>query len=102
MTFVYVWEYRVLPAHAREFEAAYGPEGAWARLFRRQEGYLGTDLLRDRADPQRYLTVDRWRAKGDHEAFRRGAAAEFAALDRAGEAWTSEERHLGDFECVRK
>lgn len=96
--FVYVWEYRVRPEWRDEFAAAYGPEGDWVTLFRRHEGYLGTDLLRDRNDPLRYLTIDRWRSKADHEAFRRAAAAELAALDRAGEAWTSEERHLGDFE----
>jgi heme-degrading monooxygenase HmoA len=55
-----LWEFTVAAARQAEFEAHYGPDGTWARLFSRADGYLGTELLRDRADPLRYLTIDRW------------------------------------------
>jgi len=100
MGFVYVWEFRVRPEAVAAFEAAYGPEGDWVRLFRRHAGYLGTDLLRDAAEPTRWLTIDRWRSRADRDRCRELAATEFDAIDRACEALTFDERHLGDFESV--
>jgi heme-degrading monooxygenase HmoA len=100
MSFVYIWQYRVRPEAVSAFEAAYGPDGNWVRLFREHEGYLGTELLRDAADPTSYRTLDRWRSREDRDRFRAEAAAEFEAIDRACEALTVEERHLGDFETV--
>jgi heme-degrading monooxygenase HmoA len=100
MSFVYVWEYRVRPGSVAAFEAAYGAEGAWVRLFRSHAGYLGTELLRDASDPTRYQTIDRWRSRADRDRCREAAAAELEAIDRACEALTVEERHLGDFEIV--
>lgn len=95
-----VWEFRPRPGGERELERAYGPGGDWARLFRRGEGYLGTELLRDRADPGRYLTVDRWTSRDAWEAFRAAHHAEYEALDRALEALTAAEARLGDFDGV--
>lgn len=92
---VLVWEFRVPAAHREEFERRYGPAGDWARLFARGEGYLGTQLLRDAADPGRYLTLDRWRSAADWEAFRAAHAADYAALDAMCEALTTDERALG-------
>jgi heme-degrading monooxygenase HmoA len=100
MSFVYIWEYRVRPESVAAFEAAYGPDGGWVRLFRRHDGYLGTELLRDAADATSYRTIDRWLSRADRDRCRQEAAAEFEAIDRACEALTVEERHLGDFETV--
>ena len=68
--FTTLWEFTVPPGRQSEFEAHYGPEGDWVRLFRRATGYLGSELLQDRADPQRYLTVDRWTSPEAWRAFR--------------------------------
>lgn len=102
MSFVYIWEYRVRPESVAAFELAYGPDGDWVRLFRKHAGYLGTELLRDAADPTSYRTIDRWRSRADRDRCRQKAAAEFDAIDRACAALTVEERHLGDFEAVGK
>lgn len=51
------------------FEAAYGPEGDWARFFRGGRGYVGTELLRDVETPGRYLVVDRWDSAEAYNAF---------------------------------
>ena len=45
--FVVVWQFEVAEEKVTAFEAAYGPEGAWARLFCTSPDYLGTELLRD-------------------------------------------------------
>jgi len=40
--FVRVWEYEVPGAQAAAFTAAYAADGAWAELFARADGFLGT------------------------------------------------------------
>jgi hypothetical protein len=40
-----IWEFRVPRERVADFEAAYGPRGAWALLFGRAEGFLGVELL---------------------------------------------------------
>jgi heme-degrading monooxygenase HmoA len=51
------------------FEAAYGPEGAWAQFFRQGAGFIGTELLRDVEEPGRYLVVDRWESADAYNTF---------------------------------
>lgn len=97
-SYIYAWEFRVRPGARERFEAAYGPGGDWACLFRRAEGYLGTELLRDAGDPGRYLTIDRWASQAACDAFRERFAAEFDALDARCEALTERESKIGDFE----
>lgn len=87
-----VWEFVPHPARVAEFEQAYGGGGAWAVLFRRGEGYLGTELFRSTADPSRYITVDRWTSRFAYEAFHTAFAEEYAALDTRCEALTQTER----------
>jgi len=43
--FVVVWKFEIAEEKVAGFEAAYGPEGAWAQLFRTSPNYLGTCLL---------------------------------------------------------
>ena len=89
------WRYRVAPQCHADFEALYGPDGGWARLFRRSVDYLGTSLYRDTADVDTYLTIDRWRSRDAYEAFLRDERADYAALDARGDALTIEETRLG-------
>lgn len=93
-----LWEFSVAPARRAEFEAHYGPQGTWARLFRRANGYLGSELLRDRSDPLRYLTIDRWESREAWQAFRRDHAADYERLDREFEGLTTREAPLGEYE----
>ena len=51
------------------FEAAYGAEGEWAQFFRQGQGYIGTELLRDVEEPDRYLVIDRWESAEAYNAF---------------------------------
>ena len=92
-----LWEFTVAAAKQAEFEAHYGPDGTWARLFRRAPGYAGSELLRDRADPLRYLTIDRWESREAWQAFRRQHSAEYERLDREFEGLTTREAPLGEY-----
>lgn len=95
--YAYIWEYEVLPGAEAEFLAHYAPGGSWAALFRRAPGYLGTDLYRDRARPERFITIDRWQTEAAFREFRRRFAAEFEALDRRCAGLTRQEAALGEY-----
>jgi hypothetical protein len=95
--FLYVWEFTVAPDKQAAFERAYGPEGAWAQLFKKDPSYCRTELLRDSSSPTRYWTIDYWVSQAAQRAFRRKFSADFEALDLRCEALTLNERHLGDF-----
>lgn len=100
--FVYLWVYRVSPERLDEFLELYGPEGSWAALFRQAPGYLDTQLLRDRNESSRYITIDRWESKHAFTAFRESFAREFENLDRLGGQLTDEETPLGEFRPSRQ
>jgi heme-degrading monooxygenase HmoA len=95
-----LWEFRVRPERAAEFENAYSPSGAWAALFAKSEGFLGTTLLRDVSAPGRYMTIDRWSSTAAQAAMHERHAAEYETLDRAFEALTESEIALGTFEEI--
>ena len=92
-----VWEFTVKAAHVEEFQRLYGPDGPWVVLFRQAAGYVDTLLLRDRTDPHRFLTIDRWKSADAHAAFRAACAAEYAQLDARCEELTVHESALGEY-----
>lgn len=98
--FCYVWEFVVQAERVRDFETAYGPDGDWVRLFRRDPAYVRTLLLRDRESPTRFVTIDFWTSREACLAFRERFQTEVDALDATFEAWTGRETHLGDFDVV--
>jgi heme-degrading monooxygenase HmoA len=93
-----VFAYEVDTAATAAFEAAYGPDGEWARFFRAGDGYLGTDLWR--ADSGRYLLVDRWRSGEAYAAFLAASEAEYRRRSAAAEALYRSETPLGQFAAV--
>jgi heme-degrading monooxygenase HmoA len=95
-----VWEFRVRAGCETEFEAIYGPDGDWARFFRRDPAYLGTDLLRAEASARRYVTVDRWASRAACDVFRTRFEEEYAAIDRRCERLTEQETEIGRFRPI--
>ena len=90
-----IWRFRVHAGRATEFERVYGPAGDWAALLARAPGFAGTELLRVDAESGSYFTIDRWLSTEHYDAAKRALEAEYAALDRRCEAYTSEETWLG-------
>jgi heme-degrading monooxygenase HmoA len=90
-----VWRYRVAAGREAEFEALYGADGDWVRLFRRSGDFLGTDLYRDATQGDVYLSIDRWSARAAYDAFLQAAREDYATLDARGDALTVEETRLG-------
>ena len=80
-TFVIVWRYLVPEDHRAPFEAAYGSDGVWARLFAQSPHYLGTELLG--GGPGEYVTIDRWDAEAEASSFIAAHRTEYDRIDRA-------------------
>lgn len=93
--YVYVWEFHVAASRQQEFEHHYGSKGTWATLFRLHPGYIDTTLLQDRANPLRYVTIDRWRSLEAYHAFRAQFSAQYDELDRRCQDLTIQEVSLG-------
>jgi len=93
-----LWRYEVRPERVADFERTYRTDGDWAQLFAKAAGYLGTELLREREDI--YLTIDRWRAREDFDAFLAAHRQAYDALDKVCDGWTIAETRLGLFEAI--
>ena len=96
--FVTLWEFEVKRGSEELFERAYGPDGDWAKLFRRDDRYRGTRLLREVGAERVNVTMDSWESREAYAEFRKKWAAEYAALDQTCEGLMLSERHLGEFQ----
>lgn len=95
--FVVIWQFEIAEDKVAAFEAAYGPDGSWAKLFRISPNYIGTELLCDAYVPGLYLTIDRWKSENDFRAFRKEHDQEYEAIDRQCDSLTSKESRIGAF-----
>src|SRR5271170_5268144 len=85
---VVIWEFTVREEYIQKFISACDSSGDWASLFRRADGYLGTELLRSSHDRNIFLTVDRWESAGCFEISQERFGTEHKKLDARFEAYT--------------
>jgi heme-degrading monooxygenase HmoA len=95
--FVIIWEFHVNARKRRAFERAYGPDGDWAKFFREGKGYLGTELIQDTQQPDRYLTMDYWNSRANYETFKKQNRKMYEIIDQKCEALTTKEVEIGKF-----
>jgi heme-degrading monooxygenase HmoA len=95
-----VWEFVVKEEARGQFELAYGPGGAWSKLFARCPGFRGTTLLRDTKNPRRYLTIDFWDTVAQREQMLAERKAEYSNLDAAFAEWTESKTEVGVFRVL--
>jgi len=95
-----VWEFIVKEAAVDRFLLAYGPDGAWSRLFQEYPGFLGTTLLRDVQNPRRFLTIDVWETVSHRQRMLTDAKARYSELDDALANLTESEDEIGIFETL--
>lgn len=98
--YVIIWEYQVRAEHAAEFEKIYSATGAWAKLFQKSNGYLGTEFLADEGHPFRYITIDRWTSLQAYETFLQEWGNEYANLDAQCKGLTENESLVGRWELI--
>jgi len=94
---VIVWEFQVRSGSEQAFLKAYGPDGDWARLFRRSPDFLGVELARSVKNPDRYYTFDTWSSCASFNAFCEQNAKAYEALDHKLARLTDWERRIGSF-----
>jgi hypothetical protein len=95
--YIVVWEYQVKPESEADFVLAYGPDGEWARLFRRSAEFLGVELLGSVGNAGRFFTLDHWSSPTGLEAFLSANATAYDVLDRRFGGLTLWERRIGGF-----
>ena len=95
-----IWQFIVKEEFRGQFELAYGPGGAWSKLFSSSPGFRGTTLMRDTTDPRRYISIDLWDTLAQREAFLAEHKTEYEKLDLDFETWTESETELGVFRML--
>ena len=83
-----------------EFARVYGPDGEWAQFFRRGHGYIGTELLHDVEEPERYLVIDRWESADAYNAFLAEHNDEYLRRSDETRFYYVQELRFGTFENV--
>ena len=92
--FVRVWEYEVAGDRAAAFTMAYAADGAWGQLFGRAAGFLGTELYRNAARADRFLTIDRWRNEEGWRSILHAFGPAYDSLDAQLEGLAGAERSV--------
>jgi hypothetical protein len=95
-----VWEFVVKEEARGQFELAYGPGGAWSKLFASRAGFRGTVLLRDTADLHRYLRIETWDTWDQRESILAEREAEFAYLETKLGDWCKSRTEVGTFRVL--
>ncbi len=84
----------------QDFEDAYGPNGEWAQFFRQGQGYIGTELLRDVEEVDRYIVIDRWESAEAYTAFLSEYRDEYLRRSDESRFYYVQELRLGTFENI--
>jgi heme-degrading monooxygenase HmoA len=100
MSFVRIWQFRVASEKADEFREVYGPDGAWPALFRREMGFLSTELLQSATHPSVFVTIDHWDSPEAWAAFLRAWGDDYAALDHRCDELSMSESEIGSFSVI--
>ena len=95
-----VCEYLVREQARGQFELAFGPGGAWSKLFSRSPGFRGTTVLRDAKDPRRYLAIEVWDSEHQRDQALDEGQDGYAGLMAAFEEWTETRTELGTFSVL--
>lgn len=95
-----IWEVVVQEESRGQFELAFGPGGAWSKLFAKSSGFRGTTLLRGTRDLRRYLVIDVWDSEAHREQSLVEHEAEYEKLQAALGAWTESIVELGIYRVL--
>ncbi|GBQ90397.1 hypothetical protein [Asaia krungthepensis] len=100
MTCEIVRAFSVIPSQIEIFEATYGPEGPWARLYRNVRAYLGTRLIADLDKHGDYIAIDEWNSHQAWLDFQKDHPDALAALDAACSPLLQATHYIGAFRVV--
>ena len=80
-----------------QFELAFGPGGAWSKLFAKSAGFRGTTALREVTNARRYIIIDLWDSEDQQAQAIFEHQEEYSDLEIAFEKWTESKTELGTF-----
>ncbi len=83
-----------------QFELAFGPGGAWSKLFAEAPGFRGITLLRDENHPGHYLTIEMWDTVVLRDEMLASHQEEYASLLETFYQWSEFETQLGVFRMM--
>jgi len=95
-----IWEYVVKEEAQDQFRLAYGPGGAWSKLFAQSPGFQGITVLRDMKNTQRYLMIEIWKTEALRKQALAELKAEFSELETAFDEWTESKTKMGIFSVL--
>lgn len=95
-----VQEFVVKEEARGQFELAYGPGGAWSKLFAQCPGFRGATLLRDTEDPRRYMAIEVWDTLSQRQQTLAERESEYSSLDAALAGWTEARTEVGVFRVL--
>ena len=99
--FVYIWEYNVKKEYLNDFKHSYGPSGTWVAFFKQSEYYLKTELLIDRQNNLKFMTIDYWKSKEKYLEFIKINKSEYDEIDQECNNYTSKEVKIGEFDLIK-
>ncbi len=94
--FTIIWQFDVRHGSEAEFERHYAADGTWVSLFRNSPAFVETRLLRDIANPLRYITIDVWHSAEEYFSFRTAERERYDEIDRICESLTVRETKLAE------
>ncbi len=95
-----VREFMVKQEAQGRFELAFGPGGAWSKLFAQSPGFRGTSVLRDANNPRRYLTIDLWDTVVQRDQAIQENKVAYTGLEADFGSWTESSREVGTFRIL--
>ena len=96
----FIREYIVNEAAQGHFVLAYGPGGAWSRLFMDCDGFRGITVLQDRIQKLRYITFEIWDSETHREQALIHCAGDYTKLQNDLNSWTSSITEVGQFNML--
>ena len=98
--FVYIWEFIVKKEFFNDFKKSYGPNGIWVNFFNKSENYLKTELLIDKKNNLKFVTIDYWKSKEKYLDFIFKNKIEYDKIDQDCNNYTLEELKIGEFDII--
>lgn len=84
----------------QDFAGVYGPNGEWAQFFRQGQGYIGTELLQDVDELDRFVVIDRWESAETYNTFVSEHQTEYLERSDESRLYFVQELRLGTFENI--
>ena len=99
---IIIWKYIVKNGCQSNFEEKYGLKGIWDMFFKKQTGYITTELLKGLMKKNEYFTLDKWISKEHYEECLSKNIEEYKKIDYSCESMTESEEKVGEYTSMQE